>query len=161
MGGHGDEVAFHDAVNRLQVAGGQQQALDAHCTNQQPVLQHITGIDCFLVHAGTADPQDRVAHRHVRSQFHVLRRHHGSGGIFRILQDLVDLLAHLRIGLGQDTLYHVRGHLFDNVHRVINVQFVHNLTQFLIADTLDQGFLLLALHFNEAFRGQLLWQKPE
>ena len=105
--------------------------------------------------------QNRVAHSHPGRQLDIFRGHHGTGRVLRILQDLVDFLAHFRVSLGQDTLHHVRGHLFDNINGVVDVQLVHHLTQFLVADAFDQRFLFLALHLNEAFRGQFLRQEPE
>ena len=161
MGGNRDQVGLHDAVDRLKIALRKQQALYAYRTDEQPVLQYITGIDCFLVNACAADAQDCVTYGHPGRQLDIFRGHHGTGRVLRVLQDLVDLFAHFRVSLGQDTLHYVRGHLFNNINCVVDVQLLHDLTQLLVADALDQRFLFFALHFNEAFRGQFLRQKPE
>ena len=62
-------------------------------------LRHVAGVDRLLVDACPADAENRFADRHVRPQGDVFGGHDRAGGILGIAQNLVDLLAHLGVGL--------------------------------------------------------------
>ena len=71
--------AFHHTFNRLHVAGRQKKAFNRYCADQQPVLQHIAGINCLLVHPGTPDAKNGVPHRHIGIETYIFRRHYRPG----------------------------------------------------------------------------------
>ena len=61
--------------------------------------RHIAGVDRLLVDARAADAQNRFLDRHIRAQGDIFGGHDRAGGILGIAQNLVDLLAHLGVGL--------------------------------------------------------------
>ena len=75
------------------------------------------------------------------------------------MQDLVDAAAGLRIALPQDPFDHVGRHFFDDIHRVIDVQFIQNVLQLPVAERADQHFLLVRFHFSKSLSSQLFWQQ--
>ena len=54
----------------------------------------------FDLNLKLVNAQDRFLDRHVRAQGDIFGGHDRAGGILGIAQDLVDLLAHVRLGLG-------------------------------------------------------------
>ena len=151
----------HDRFDRGRVILAQKQILDRDKADQLASAGDIAGVDGLFVDAGTADAEDGFLHRHIRPQGHIFRRHDGAGGVFGVAQDLIDLLAHFRLGLREDTLDDVCRHFLDNIDRVIDVQLVDDLLQLRIREAADQQLLRLRLHFDEGLRGQLLRQQPE
>ena len=93
-------MLLHDGFNGRVVVFTQKQILDACEANQLMAARHIAGVDRLLVDARAADAQDRFLDRHVRAQGDIFGGHDRAGGILGIAQDLVDLLAHVRLGLG-------------------------------------------------------------
>ena len=81
--------------------------------------------------------------------------------VFGVAQDLIDLLAHFRLGLREDTLDDVCRHFLDNIDRVIDVQLVDDLLQLRVGKAADEKLLKLRRHLDKCLRRQLLRQKPE
>ena len=157
----GDDVLLHDGFDGRLVVLTQKQILDRDQTDQLVSARNVAGVNGLLVDAGTADAEDGLLHRHVRPQGNIFRRHDRAGGILGIAENLVDLLAHLRLRLRQDPLHHVGGHFLDDIDGVIDVQLVNDLFQLRVREAADQQLLKLRLHLDERLRRQLLRQQPE
>ena len=157
----GDDVLLHDGLDGRIVVLAQKQVLDACEADELVAARHVAGVDRLLVDARAADAQNRFLDRHIRAQGDIFGGHDRAGGILRVAQDLVDLLAHIRLGLGQDALHDVRGHFLHDIDGVVDVKLVDDLLQLGIREALNQKLLRLRLHFDERFGGQLLRQKPE
>ena len=95
-----NDMLKHDRFDRGRVILAQKQILDRDKADQLASAGDIAGVDGLFVDAGTADAEDGFLHRHIRPQGHIFRRHDGAGGVFGVAQDLIDLLAHVRLGLG-------------------------------------------------------------
>ena len=157
----GDHVFVHDLAHGGVVVRGEEQILDRHRAEEFPPLGDIAGVDRLLVHARAADTGDRLGHGHARPQRDILRRHDRSGGVFGIAQDLVDLLAHLGVGLGEDTLDHIGRHLVDEIRRIVDVKLVDDLVQLTVGKTADQQLLPFAVQLGKGLGRGLLGQQPE
>lgn len=95
-----DDVLLHDRLDGRVVILAQKQVLDAGQADELVAAGDVAGVDRLLVDARAADAQDRFLDRHVRAQGDIFGGHDRAGGILGIAQDLVDLLAHVRFGLG-------------------------------------------------------------
>ena len=161
QGGDGDDVFIHDLADGGVVVDGQQQILDGDRAENFPFFGDVAGVDGLLVHTGSADAGDGLRDGHAGPQGDVLRGHDGAGGVFRIAQDLVDLLAHLGIGLGENTLDHAGGHFLHQIRRVVDVQLADDLAQLLIGDAADQRLLQLGAELGKSLGRQFLGQQAE
>ncbi len=137
----GNHIFIHDFRDRRAVVFGQQQVLDGNRTQQPARLRDIAGIDGLLIHTGSANACDRLRDGHTRPQRHIFRVHDRACGIFGILQDPVDFLAHFRMRLRQNALDDVGGHFLDQICGVIDIQLVDNLAQLGIGKAADQKLL--------------------
>ena len=155
------DVLVHQRRDLRLVVAREKQVLDGDRAEELSPLRDVTGVDGLLVYARPADAGDRLRHGHVRPQRDVLRRHDRAGGVFGIAQDLVDLLAHLRVCLSQNALDDVRGHLVDEIRRVVHVQLVDELVQFTVREAADQRLLDLAFELGKGLRRCLLGQQTE
>ena len=126
-----------------------------------PVINDVADVDGLLVRSGPADALQGVLHRHGLLQIHKLRGHNGAGGILRIFQNFVDAFAHIRVGVLQDPLDHVGGHLLHDVHRVVQVQLVQHFLQLRVGKALDEHLLLLRIQLHEHLGRLLLGQQAE
>ena len=124
-------------------------------------LRDIAGINSFLVDAGAADAENGLSDGHVRPQRNILRRHDGPGGILRIAENFIDLLAHLRVGLGKNSLHDIGRHFFYNIDGVVDIELVDDLFELAVGKAPDKKLLCVRLHLHEAFRSQILRQQPE
>ena len=77
----------------------------------------------------------------------------GDGSLTTLIEDPIE-------GTGY-AFYDVRGHLLDEIDRVVHIQLVHDLFELGVRKAADEQLLLLGLHFDECFRRQLLRQQPE
>ena len=93
-------MLLHDRLDGRVVILAQKQVLDAGQADELVAAGDVAGVDRLLVDARAADAQDRFLDRHVRAQGDIFGGHDRAGGILGIAQDLVDLLAHVRLGLG-------------------------------------------------------------
>ena len=154
-------MLLHDVLDERVVILTEQQRLDRDHADQLMAARDIAGVDRLLVDARAADAQNRLADGHVRAQGDIFGRHDRAGRILRIAQDLIDLLAHLRLRLAQNPLDDVGRHFFDDVDGVVDVQLVDDLLQLRVREAADQQLLRLRLHLDERLRRQLLRQQPE
>ena len=162
LGGDVDQVGLHDVLNGGFVVLRQQQILHRHQSDQGPVLfRNVAGIDGLLVHTLAANPQDGLPHRHMGTQGDIFRGHDGACGVFRVAQNLIDGTAHLRVGVLQNPLDHVGGHLLHQVGSVVHIQLVQHFLQLVVREPPDQQLLGLRLHFHKGFRRQFLGQQTE
>ena len=157
----GNGVFIHHICHSCIVVPHKKQILQCDDAEQLPVFSDVTGINRLFIHCRTADAGKRLISRHVGTKRDILCRHDGTGGIVRIAENLVDFLAHLRIRLCENPLYDVRGHLFNKVNSVVDVEFIHDFTQFVIGKTLDQQLFQIRIHFHERFRSKFLREEPE
>ncbi len=125
------------------------------------VVNDIADVDGLLVRAGAADALQGVLHGHGGLQIHELRGHDAAGGVLRVFENLVDALAHVRVGVLQNPLDHVGGHFLHDVHRVVQIQLVQHFFQLRVGKALDQQLLLVAVQLHEYLRGLLLGQQAE
>ena len=157
----GDHVLIHDLAHGRVVVRGQKQVLDRHRAQELSPLRDVAGVNRLLVHARAPDAHDRLRHGHARAERDIFRRHDRPGGVFGIAQDLVDLLAHLGVRLGQDALDDVGRHLVDEIRRVVDIQLVDELVQLAVGKTADQQLLPLAVKLGKGLGRGLLGQQPE
>ena len=115
----------------------------------------------LLIHPGGADAVDGVPHGHGGPQGHILRGHDGTGGVFRVAQQIVDLLAGVGVCLGKDTLYHIGGHLLHQVHRVVHIELLDDVVQLRVGKAPDQQLLQLRVQLGKGLRRLLLGQQAE
>ena len=94
-----DDVLLHDRLDRRVVVLTKKQILHAHKTDELVSARDVAGVDRLFVDARTADAEDSLLHRHIGPQRDVFRRHDRARGILGVAQDLVDLLAHIGLGL--------------------------------------------------------------
>jgi len=154
-------VLLHDRFDCGGVVLAEKQVLDADETDEFAALRHIAGVDRLLVDAGAADAEDGLLDRHGRAQGDVFGGHDAAGGILGIAQDLVDLLAHVRVRLRKNSLNHVGRHFLDDVDGIVDVQLVDNLLELGVGEAADQQLLCFGLHLDEGVSRELLGQKPE
>ena len=96
---HADHVRRHQG-HAVFLWIGQNQGANGDGAEQMIFrVDHIAGVDGFLVHARRANLCNGLRRGHLRTQGHEFRRHHGTGGIVGIFQKFVNLLAGVRIGL--------------------------------------------------------------
>ena len=126
-----------------------------------PLVDDVADVDGLLVGAGAADALEGGLHRHVLFQVHKLRSHDAAGGVVGVLEDLVDALAHLRVGVLEDALDHVGGHLLHNVNGIVQIQLVQHFLQLRVGKALDQQLLLVGVQLHEYLRCLLLGQQAE
>ena len=103
--------------------------------------------------------QDSILHRHMWPELDKLRCHNAAGGILRIFENVVDHLSLFRIGGHQDTFDYVGWHFFDQICRIIDIQFVNDFLQFVIGKTPDQHFLCIRFHLYKRIGSQLLGEQ--
>ena len=154
-------MLVHDLGDGDVLIRRKEHVLDRHGAEQLSLHRHVAGVDRLLVHTGAADALDGLGNGHLRAQGHVLRGHDGPGGVFGVAQDLVDLAAHLGICLGEDALDHVRGHLFDEIRRVVHIQLAHKLSQLLVRKAGDQLLLNFGAELGKGLGRELLGQQAE
>ena len=126
-----------------------------------PIVNDIADVDGLLVRASAADALQGVLHRHGGLQIHILRGHDGAGGILGVLENFVDALSYIRVGVLQDTLDYVGGHFLHDVHGIVQIQLVQNLLQLRVGKAANQKLLLVALQLHEHLGGLLLRQQAE
>ena len=158
---HGDHVLVHDVGDLGVVVAREQEVLDRDRGDEALLLGHIAGVDGLLVDARAPDAPDGLADRHRGSERDVLRGHDRAGGVLRVLQDLVDLPAHLRVGLREDALHHVGGHLLDKVGCIVDVELVDDLAQLRIGEAADQELLPLGIELGERLGRRILGKQAE
>ena len=156
----GDDVRLHDILDHVVIVRENERS-QRERADETAFVGHIAGVDRFLIDAGALDALGRLLHGHLRAERDELRRHDAAGAVLRIAQDLVDHPAHVGVGLPENALYDVCGHLLDEIDRVVHIQLVHDFLEFRVGKAADQQLLLLGLHFDERFRRQLLRQQPE
>ena len=161
LGGHGDDVGLHDILHPGVLARHDDAAQGDHAQQVPALVDDIAVVDRLLIHARAADGGDCVGGGHLRPQGHKLDGHDGAGAVLGIAQQLVDALAHIRVGLSQQTLDHVGRHLLHQVYRVVHVQFVQHRFQLGIRKAADQLFLHIGLHLHKGLGGLLLGQQAE
>ena len=161
MGVDGQDVGLHDVTDAGLIAGQEHPPHRDH-PQQHTVLGDIAGVDGLLVHAHLADAGEGLLHRGVGVEIDVLRGHNGPGGVFGVVQQLVDLAAGGGVGVPQDSGDQVGGHILDQVHRVVQIQLVQNLPQLLVAEGVDEALLVVGvLQFGKHLRRYLLGQQTE
>jgi len=159
-GVHGHHIGVHDLLDQV-VLLRQQQIPDGQHTQQMPGrIGDIQDVDGLQLTADTADALEGVLHRHVLFQGQKLHVHNGSGGVLRVLEDLVDGLAHFRRGLVQDADHHAGGHFLHDVHGIVQIQLVQHLLQLGVGKAVDEHLLAVGLQLHEYLRRQLLGQQP-
>ena len=154
-------MLIHDLGYRQTVIRREQQVLDGDGTKKLSSFCYVAGIDCLLVHTRFTNTLNCLNDRHLRTQGYILRGHDGTGGILRIAQQVVDLLAHLRIRLCQDPLDHIGRHFLDQIHGIVHIEFLNHIVEFCIGKAPDQQFLFLRLHLDKRLCRQFLWQQTE
>ena len=157
----GDDVRLHDLVDGLVIVLRQQQVLDGDETDERAVLGDVAGVDRLFVDARAADAEDGLLHGHAGAQRDILRRHDGACGILGVAQDLVDVLAHVRVRLREDAAHDICGHFLHDIHGVVDIQLVEHLAQLGVRKAADEQLLCVRLHFDERLGRQLLRQQPE
>ena len=157
--GNGNHVGFHDLLDGVLLIRQQQRADRDQSQQVAAGIGDIADIDGFLVNAGAPDTLERVGHGHVPLQVHKLGGHDRPGGVLRVLENLVDAAAGLRVGMTEDAFDHAGRHFLDQIHRIIHVQLVQHFLQLCVGKGLDEQLLLLRLHFHEDLRRQFLGQE--
>ena len=162
QGAHGDDVRSHQGFHRHALVLGKHQVLGGNQTEDavEPG-QYVTGVDCFLVHAGLADLVECLAYGHVGRKGHVLGGHDRACGVLGELQDLVDLTAPVRSDVLQNPGNDVRGHFLDDVCGIVYIQFIENLLELGIRETADQDLLIVGFHLDECIGRQCLGEQAE
>ena len=161
MGAHGDDIGFHNVADAGLVVA-EQQGLDGDDPLQHPVSGDIAGIHRLLVQTHLTDPGKGLLHSGIGVEIDELRGHDRAGGVLGVLQQLIDLAAGGSVGIPQNTGYHVGGHVFNNIHRIIQIQLVQNLSQLLITQGVDDLLLVLAvLQIGEHVRRHVLGQQTK
>ena len=156
----GNDVRLHDVLDHVVIVREDERA-QRERADEPALVDHIAGVDRFLIDAGALDALGRLLHGHLRAEGDELRCHDAAGAVLGIAQDLVDHPAHVGVGLPENALYDVRGHLLDEIDRVVHIQLVHDLFELGVRKAADEQLLLLGLHFDECFRRQLLRQQPK
>ena len=162
LGIDGDNGFRHDLPDLRVVTFRQEQVLDGDNAQQRPVpVQHIAGIDGFLIHTLPADTEDGLLHGHFRPQGHILHGHQGAGGVFGVAKNLIDGPAHFRVRLGKNPAHHIGGHFLYQVRRVIHIQLIQDFPKLVVRKALDQQLLGIRFHFYKGFRRLLLGKQTE
>jgi len=157
----GNHVAVHDCADAV-VRLFQQQRPQRHGADQLSFgIKHIAGVDRLRIHAQLADALDGFIHIHVFFQIDELDRHHAAGGIIRILQQMVDVLAGIRAGVFQDFLDDIRRHLFQQIDRIIRLQIIDDDTGFLFRKFGDDVLLAVRFQHGENIGSHVLGKDPE
>ena len=149
-------MGLHDGSDGCLVVLCQKQVFYSYKAQQGPVVCDVAGVDGFFVHAGAADAEDTLFHRHRGAQGDVFCGHHGASGVFGVTQELVDGFSRFRVSLGQNPTDHIGRHLLHQVYSIVQVQFVHHFLELAVGKALNQQLLGLRVHFHKGFRRLLL-----
>ena len=113
----------------------------------------VGNVDGFGIVALLADNVKSASNCCSPAKADELRCHKGTGGILRILEDLVDFASGFRVGIFEDSFYNVCGHFLDNVDGIVEEHFVKDGFQFRVGKALDKGFLGIAFKLDKNIRG--------
>ena len=159
--GDGDDIRVHD-LPYLVLVGGKKQVPNRHIAPEFAVsVQHEADADRLHIRGVAADALKAVLHRHVPLEVDELGGHDGAGRVLRILQNLVDALAHLRVGVGQDALDHVGRHFLHNVNGIVQIQLIQHFLQLAVGKAADQRLLMLRTQLDKDLRRILLGQQTK
>ena len=118
-------------------------------------------VDGLLVDRRLADAVEGLLHRHRGQKADELNRHDGAGAVFGVLQKLVDVGTRLAVALGEETFHDARGHLFDEVHRIVEEELIHDLFDLSVGERLQKLFLRIAVDLDEHLGRKILGQDAE
>ena len=152
----GHNVADHGIFLR------HQQVTDGDHTDEQTVpLGNVASIDRLFVISIPTDALKGFRHGHVLIKAHVLRGHHTACAVLGVTENAVDGLAGLLVGVPQNSLDHPRGHLLDQLYRIVDIKLRKHLLQVSVTEGVDQRFLLLRFHLYKDLRGGILGKDTE
>ena len=124
-------------------------------------IDAVDRVDGDFVFTGGTDVTDGIPHRHAVVQGDHLVRHDAAGGVFRVVEERVDLFAGVGTRDLQDTADDVGRHLFEEVDHIIEVQVLDEVPQFLVRDARDDALLVVGFEVREDFRGNVLREDTE
>ena len=157
----GHHVGVHDLLHDVALVREQERA-DGHDAEKVALLvRHIADVDRFHLLALTADPLERVLHRHGALEIEELRGHQGPRAVLGIFQNFIDALARVGVGVLQNTLDDIGGHLLHDIDGIVEIQLVEHFLQLRIGKAADQHFLRLRLQLDEHLRRRSLRKEAE
>ena len=144
------------------IAGTDQQIAQGYRAHQFALgVQHIADIDGFAVHPDLPDPGNGLLHRHIFFQIHIFHRHNASGGILRILKQVVNISSCLGICIGKKLFHYIGRHFLQQIRSIIRHQVVDDACRILFRQAGNDKLLALHLHIRKHICRQILGKNPQ